>query len=110
MTWCKALGCAGYHQRSRCRVSRQDLDPEMDGVLGRPLDEGPCPRLWLDALITRSLREVGRIRPRREWSWRRLFNGEGMREIIPMDVGTSEDGAFWLACPTLAVRQGPQRG
>ena len=24
-------------------------------------------------------------------------NGEGKREIIGMDVGTSEDGAFWLA-------------
>ena len=25
------------------------------------------------------------------------INGEGKREIIGMDVGTSEDGAFWLA-------------
>ena len=36
-------------------------------------------------------------------------NGEGKREIIGMDVGTSEDGAFWLL-PTLPVRQGPQWG
>ena len=28
-------------------------------------------------------------------------NGEGKREIIGMDVGTSEDGAFWLAFLTL---------
>ena len=35
---------------------------------------------------------------------------EGKREIIGMDVGTSEDGAFWLAFLTLAVRQGSERG
>ena len=37
-------------------------------------------------------------------------NGEGKREIIGMDVGTSEDGAFWPAFLTLAVRQGSERG
>ena len=25
------------------------------------------------------------------------MNAEGRREIVGMDVGTSEDGAFWLA-------------
>ena len=38
------------------------------------------------------------------------INGEGKREIIGMDVDTSEDGAFWLAFLTLAVRQGSRAG
>ena len=45
----KALGCEGI---SKSQVSRicQDLDVVVDGFLGRPLDGGPYPYLWLDAL------------------------------------------------------------
>ena len=90
----KALGCEGI---SKSQVSRicQELDVVVDGFLGRPLDGGPYPYLWLDAL-TQKVREAGRI-VNVSVVVATAVNGEGKREIIGMDVGTSEDGAFWLA-------------
>ena len=67
----------------------------VDGFMGRPLDGGPYPYLWLDAL-TQKVREAGRI-VNVSVVVATAINGEGKREIIGMDVGTSEDGAFWLA-------------
>ena len=90
----KALGCEGI---SKSQVSRicQELDVVVDGFLGRTLDGGPYPYLWLDAL-TQKVREDGRI-VNVSVVVATAVNGEGKREIIGMDVGTSEDGAFWLA-------------
>ena len=90
----KALGCEGI---SKSQVSRicQELDVVVDGFMGRPLDAGPYPYLWLDAL-TQKVREAGRI-VNVSVVVATAVNGEGNREIIGMDVGTSEDGAFWLA-------------
>ena len=90
----KALGCEGI---SKSQVSRicQELDVVVDGFMGRPLDGGPYPYLWLDAL-TQKVREAGRI-VNVSVVVATAVNGEGKREIIGMDVGTSEDGAFWLA-------------
>ena len=90
----KALGCEGI---SKSQVSRicQELDVVVVGFLGRPLDGGPYPYLWLDAL-TQKVREDGRI-VNVSVAVATAVNGEGKREIIGMDVGTSEDGAFWLA-------------
>ena len=90
----KALGCEGI---SKSQVSRicQELDVVVDGFLGRPLDGGPYPYLWLEAL-TQKVREDGRI-VNVSVVVATAVNGEGKREIIGMDVGTSEDGAFWLA-------------
>ncbi len=90
----KALGCEGI---SKSQVSRicQELDVVVDGFLGRPLDGGPYPYLWLDAL-TQKVREDGRI-VNVSVVVATAVNGEGKREIIGMDVGTSEDGAFWMA-------------
>ena len=90
----KALGCEGI---SKSQVSRicQELDVVVDGFLGRPLDGGPYPYLWLDAL-TQKVREDGRI-VNVSVVVATAVNGEGKREIIGMDVGTSEDDAFWLA-------------
>ena len=90
----KALGCEGI---SKSQVSRicQELDVVVDGFMGRPLDGGPYPYLWLDAL-TQKVREAGRI-VNVSVVVATAVNSEGKREIIGMDVGTSEDGAFWLA-------------
>ena len=104
----KALGCEGI-SKSQVSCICQGLDVVVDGFMGRPLDAGPYPYLWLDAL-TQKVREAGRI-VNVSVVVATAVNGEGKREIIGMDVGTSEDGAFWLAfLPTLAVRQGPQWG
>ena len=90
----KALGCEGI---SKSQVSRicQELDVVVDGFMGRPLGGGPYPYLWLDAL-TQKVRDDGRI-VNVSVVVATAVNGEGKREIIGMDVGTSEDGAFWLA-------------
>ena len=46
--------------------------------------------------LTQKVREAGRI-VNVSVVVATAVNGEGKREIIGMDVGTSEDGAFWLA-------------
>ena len=45
----KSLGCEGI---SKSQVSRicQELDQVVESFLGRPLDGGAYPYLWLDAL------------------------------------------------------------
>ena len=94
----KALGCEGI---SKSQVSRicQELDVVVDGFMGRPL--GGYPYLWLDAL-TQKVREDGRI-VNVSVVVATAVNGEGKREIIGMDVGTSEDGASgwpsYARCP-----------
>ena len=103
----KALGCEGI---SKSQVSRicQELDVVVDGFMGRPLGGGPYPYLWLDAL-TQKVREDGRI-VNVSVVVATAVNGEGKREIIGMDVGTSEDGAFWLAFLRSLSARGPRRG
>jgi putative transposase len=90
----KALGCEGI---SKSQVSRicQELDSMVESFLGRPLDGGPYPHLWLDAL-TQKVREAGRI-VNVSVVVATGVNAEGRREVLGMDVGTSEDGAFWLS-------------
>lgn len=90
----KALGCDGI---SKSQVSRicMELDGVVNSFLGRPLDEGPYCYMWLDAL-SQKVREEGRI-VNVSVAVATAVNVEGKREIVGMDVGTSEDGAFWLA-------------
>ena len=104
---CGYTGQRGYHPllaiaagtgdvlMSRLREGRANIVRVVDGFLGRPLDGGPYPYLWLDTL-TQKVREDGRI-VNVSVVVATAVNGEGKREIIGMDVGTSEDGAFWLA-------------
>jgi len=63
--------------------------------LERPLDSGPYRYLSLDAL-TQRVREEGRIQQVRVVV-ATAVNADGKREVLGIDVGTSEDGAFWLA-------------
>ena len=71
--------------------------------LGRPLDGRPYLYLWLDAL-TQKVREDGRI-VNVSVAVASGVRREGKREVLGIDVGTSEDGAFWLAFPrSLAAR------
>jgi transposase-like protein len=90
----KALGCEGI---SKSQVSRicQELDSVVEAFLSRPLDGGPYMYLWLDAL-TQKVRETGRI-VNVSVVVATGVNSEGRREVLGMDVGTSEDGVFWLS-------------
>ena len=99
----QALGCEGI---SKSQVSRicQELDGVVGPFLGRPQDVGPYPYLWLDAL-TQKVREAGRI-VNVSVVVATAVNGEGKREVLGIDVGTSEDGAFWLAFLRSLVARG----
>ena len=94
----KALGCEGISKSQVSRICR-GLDEVVEKFLSRPLDGGPYAYLWLDAL-TQKVREGGRI-VNVSVVVGTAVNAEGKREIVGLDVGTSEDGAFWLSflCP-----------
>ena len=101
----KALGCEGI---SKSQVSRicGELDRVVDSFLDRPLAGGAYCYLWLDAL-SQKVREEGRI-VNVSVAVATAVNAEGRREIIGMDVGTSE-GRRVLACvPAFAVRAGTE--
>ncbi len=88
----QALGLSGI---SKSQVSRicQELDGEVERFRARPLD-GPYPYLWLDATYVQA-RQDGRV-----VSMAVVIavgvRATGAREVLGVDVGASEDGAFWL--------------
>ena len=90
----KSLGCEGISSSQVSRICRE-LDEVVENFLGRPLDQGPYPYVWLDAL-TQKVREGGRI-VNVSVVVATGVNAQGQREVLGMDVGASEDGAFWLA-------------
>jgi putative transposase len=87
-----ALGINGI---SKSQVSRlcQTLDDEVERFRSRPL-EGPYPYVWLDATYLK-VRQDGRV-----VSMAVVIaigvRATGEREVLGLDVGPSEDGAFWL--------------
>ncbi len=90
----RSLGCDGI---SKSQVSRicAELDEVVSSFLERPLDSGPYRYLWLDAL-TQLVREEGRV-VQVSVVVATAVNAAGKRELLGIDVGTSEDGAFWLS-------------
>ena len=88
----QALGMAGI---SKSQVSRlcEELDAEVERFRTRRLD-GPYPYVWLDATFVK-VRERGRVVSQAvviAIGVRR----SGEREVLGLDAGPSEDGAFWL--------------
>jgi putative transposase len=88
----QALGMTGI---SKSQVSRlcQALDGEVERFRTRRL-EGPYPYVWLDATFVK-VRAEGRV-----VSMAIMVaigvRASGEREVLGLDVGPSEDGAFWL--------------
>jgi transposase-like protein len=87
----------GIESLSKSQVSRMaaELDEMVTQFRNRPLDAGPYTYVWMDAL-SQKVREGGRI----------InvavviavgVNRDGHREILGLDVITTEDGAGWLA-------------
>ena len=103
----KALGCDGISSSQVSRICVQ-LDEVVESFLGRPLDGGPYPYVWLDGL-TQKVREGGRI-VNVCVVVATGVNADGQREVLGLDVGASEDGAFWLAFLRSLTARGPQRG
>jgi transposase-like protein len=87
----KALGLDGI---SKSQVSRlcETLDAEVERFRTRRLD-GPYPYCWLDATFVKARQE------QRVVSLAVVIaigvNASGQREVLGLDVGPSEDGAFW---------------
>jgi putative transposase len=96
----------GIEHISKSQVSEmaKSLDEEVAAFRSRPLDAGPYPYLWLDALAVR-VREQGRI-VRCACVVASAVNGEGYREILGLDLFTSEDEAAWRVFLTDLVERG----
>jgi putative transposase len=89
-----SLGVTGL-SKSQVSVMAAELDEMVEGFRSRPLDRGPYTFVWIDAL-TQKVREGGRT-----VNVHALIatgvNADGKREILGIDVASSEDGAGWLA-------------
>jgi putative transposase len=87
----------GIESISKSQVSEmaKSLDEEVAAFRARPLDAGPYPYLWLDALAVK-VREQGRI-VRCACVVATGVNADGFREILGLDTFTSEDEAAWRA-------------
>ena len=93
----KLAASLGVTSLSKSQVSLMaaDLDDMVEGFRARQLDAGPYTFAWIDAL-TQKVREGGRT-----VNVHALIatgvNADGHREILGIDVASSEDGAGWLA-------------
>ena len=87
----------GIERISKSRVSQMatELDSAVEAFRTRPLDAGPYTYVWLDAL-NQKVREAGRI-ANVACVVATGVNAQGAREILGLDLHTSEDGAGWTA-------------
>src|SRR3954451_24162519 len=99
----KALGMTGI---SKSRVSElcEELDEEVTRFRGRPL-EGPYPYVWVDATYVKA-RQDGRVISMAVVIAVGVNGNTGEREVLGLDVGPSEDGAFWTAFLRSLVARG----
>jgi putative transposase len=89
----------GIKHISKSQVSQMAkvLDAQVEAFRTRALDAGPYAFVWLDAL-TQKVREGGRIINVHVLVATAVnANGNGNREILGLEVTSSEDGAGWLA-------------
>ena len=89
-----SLGVVGL-SKSQVSAMAAELDEMVEGFRNRPLDAGPYTFCWIDAL-TQKVREGGRT-VNVHCLIATGVNADGYREILGIDVTSSEDGAGWLA-------------
>jgi len=96
----------GIERISKSRVSEmaKELDTAVEAFRTRPLEGGPYTYVLLDAL-TQKVREGGRIVNIAALVATGV-NAVGYREILGLDLVTSEDGAGWLAFVRSLVARG----
>ena len=99
----KALGMGGI---SKSRVSElcEELDEEVERFRGRPL-EGSYPYVWVDATYVKA-RQDGRVASTAVVIAVGVKAQTGEREVLGLDVGPSEDGAFWMSFLRSLVARG----
>lgn len=99
----EALGIARL-SKSQVSEMAKSLDAQVAAFRSRPLDAGPYPFVWLDAL-TQKVREGGRTVIVHALL-ATAVNADGSREVLGLDVVASEDGAGWLAFLRSLVARG----
>jgi putative transposase len=99
----KALGIEGI-SKSQVSAMAKTLDAQVEAFRCRPLDAGPYTYVWLDGL-TMKVREGGRI-VNVVVVVATGVNANGNREVLGVDVITTEDGAGWLAFLRSLVARG----
>jgi putative transposase len=99
----KALGMGGI---SKSRVSElcEHLDAEVERFRGRPL-EGSYPYVWIDATYVKA-RQDGRVASVAVVIAVGVNAESGEREVLGLDVGPSEEEAFWTAFVRSLVARG----
>jgi len=102
----KLAEALGITKLSKSQISEMahSLDAEVRAFRTRPLDGGPYPIVWADALVVK-VREAGRTVNVHVLVVTGV-NAEGHREILGVEVATSEDKAGWLACWRSLVARG----
>lgn len=90
----RALGLQGI-SKSQVSLVCQELDTEVERFRARPLGEAAYPYVWLDATFVKARRD-GRVVSQAVVIAIGLNAQTGQREVLGVDVGPSEDGAFWL--------------
>ncbi len=90
----RSMGIDGM-SKSQVSEMAKHLDQKVAEFRNRPLDAGPYTYVWLDALFHK-VREGGRV-----VSVATVIatgvNADGHREVLGLDVFTTEDGAGWTA-------------
>jgi len=96
----------GIHSLSKSQVSElvKSLDEKVAQFRNRPLDAGPYTYVWVDAL-TQKVREAGRI-VNVAMVIAVGVNAAGYREVLGLEVITTEDGAGWTAFLRSLVARG----
>lgn len=90
----KAMGLTGM-SKSQVSVLAGELDGVVSDFRNRPLDQGPYAYVWIDAL-TQRCREGGRV-VNVACLLAVGVNCNGNREVLGLDVVTTENGAGWTA-------------
>ena len=98
-----SLGVTGL-SKSQVSVMAAELDELVGSFRSRRLDGGPYTFVWIDAL-TQKVREGGRT-VNVHCLIATGVNAGGHREILGIDVTSSEDGAGWLAFLRSLVARG----
>ena len=91
----QTLGLNGI-SKSQVSLICGELDAEVERFRSRPLGETSYPYVWLDATYVKA-RAHGRVAGQAVVIAIGLNAQTGQREVLGLDVGPSEDGAFWLA-------------
>ncbi|CAM4005093.1 Mutator family transposase [Alicyclobacillus pomorum] len=98
----ESLGIGGISKSEVSRICKE-LDDVVQAFKDRPL-EGEYPYVWLDATFPK-VREGGRVQSM-AFVIAIGVKATGEREVLGFDLGTSEDGSFWLTFLRSLVARG----